>query len=74
MDGAKEFCQGKLEEHFISRGIAMQITAPYAHLQYRKIECYIHTLEDGFQTLLVDSSLSLSYWGDTVLTVNYIHN
>lgn len=74
MDGAKEFCQGKLEEHFISCGIAMQITAPYAHLQNGKIERYIHTLEDGFHTLLADSGLSLSFWGDAILTVNYIRN
>ena len=74
MDGAKEFCQGRLEAHFISRGIAMQVTAPYAHSQNGKIERYIRTLEDGFQTLLADSGLSLSFWGDAVLTMNYIRN
>jgi hypothetical protein len=74
MDGAKEFCQGKMEQHFTSRGIAMQVTAPYAHSQNGKIERYIRTLEDGFQTLLADSGLSMSYWGDAVLTTNYIRN
>jgi hypothetical protein len=74
MDGAKEFCQGKLEQHFNSRGITMQVTAPYAHSQNGKIEHYIRTLEDGFQTLLADSGLSMSYWGDAVLTMNYIRN
>ena len=74
MDGAKEFCQGKLEQHFISRGVAMQVTAPYAHSQNGKIERYVCTLEDGFQTLLADSGLSMTFWGDAVLTMNYIHN
>jgi hypothetical protein len=74
MDGAKEFCQGKLEEHFISQGITMQITAPYAHSQNGKIKRYIRTLEDGFQTLLADAGLSMSFWGDAVLAMNYIRN
>ena len=52
----------------------MQVTAPYAHSQNGKIEHYIRTLEDGFQTLLADSGLSLSFWGDAVLTMNYICN
>jgi len=72
MDGAKELCRGRLEAHLHSRGIAMQVTAPYAHSQNGKIECFIRTLEDGFQTLLADSGLSMSFWGDAVLA--YIRN
>ena len=74
MDGAKEFCCGRLEEHLTSRGVIMQVTAPYAHSQNGKIERYIRTLEDGFQTLLADSGLSMTYWGDAVLTTNYLRN
>ena len=74
MDGAKELCHGQLQEHLTSHGVVMQVTAPYAHLQNSKIEHYIHTLEDGFQTLLADSGLSMTFWGDTVLTVNYLCN
>jgi len=74
MDGAKELCHGRLEAHLHSRGIAMQVTAPYAHSQNGKIEHFIRTLEDGFQTLLADSGLSMSFWGDTVLTMAYIWN
>jgi len=74
MDGAKELCLGHLEDHLTSRGIVMQVTAPYAHSQNGKIECYICTIEDGFQTLLADSSLSMTYWGDMALTTNYLHN
>lgn len=74
MDGAKEFCHGHLEEHLTSRSVNMQVTAPYAHSQNGKIVWYICTLEDGFQTLLADSGLSMTYWGDAVLTMNYLHN
>jgi len=74
MDGTNKFCLGCLEAHLHSRGIAMQVTAPDAHLQNRKIECYIWVLEDGFQTLLADSNLSISFWGDAILTVAYICN
>ena len=74
MDGTKELCCGHLEEHLTSCGIVMQVTAPYAHSQNGKIKCYVCTLEDGFQTLLADSGLPMSYWGDAVLTMNYIRN
>ena len=74
MDGAKELCRGRLEAHLHSRGIAMQVIAPYAHSQNGKIKCFIRTLEDGFQTLLADSGLSMSFWGDAVLTIAYIQN
>ena len=73
MDGAKEFCHGCLEEHLTLCSITMQVTAPYAHSQNEKIKQYIHTLEDGSQTL-VDSGLAMTYWGDAVLTTNYLHN
>jgi hypothetical protein len=74
MDGAKEFGLGKLGEHFNSCGIVMQVTAPYAHSQNGKIEHFVHTLEDGFQMLLADSGLSMSFWGDAALTTNYLRN
>jgi hypothetical protein len=74
MDGAKELCLGRLEDHLTSRGVVMQVTAPYAHSQNGKIERYVRTIEDGFQTLLADSGLSMTYWGDAALTTNYLRN
>ena len=38
LDGAKEFTQGLLSKHLLSRGIAMQVTAPYTHAQAGKAE------------------------------------
>jgi hypothetical protein len=38
LDGAKEFTQGLMSKHIISKEIDIQVTAPYAHAQNRKIE------------------------------------
>jgi hypothetical protein len=73
-DGAKEFTQGAFADHLLSRGIAMQVTAPYAHAQAGKAERYIRTIEDGIQTLLADGKLLPSFWGDAALTTQYLRN
>ena len=52
----------------------MQVTAPYAHAQAGKAECYVRTIEDGIQTLLADAKLPPSFWGDATLTTQYLHN
>ncbi|RDB19170.1 hypothetical protein Hypma_014224 [Hypsizygus marmoreus] len=69
-DGAGEFVDGELGTHFRSRGIIHQITAPYAHSQNGKMERYIRTLEETALTLLADSGLPMSFWGDAVKTDN----
>ena len=74
LDGALEFTAGVMGKHFASKGISVQVTAPYAHSQNGKAERYVRTLEDGGQTLIADSGLPASFWGDAVLTVQYIRN
>ena len=74
LDGAKEFTKGSMVKHLITRGISLQITAPYAHAQARKAEQYVRTIEDGIQTLLADAKLPMMFWGDAVLTVQYLCN
>jgi hypothetical protein len=73
-DGAKEFTQGPFSKHLAIRGIAVQVTAPYAHSQAGKAERYICTIEDGIQALIADAKLSPSFWGDTALTYQYLRN
>jgi hypothetical protein len=73
-DGAKEFTQGPFHEHLITHGIAIQVTAPYAHSQAGKAKHYIHTIEDGIQTLIADAKLPPSFWGDAALTYQYLRN
>ena len=74
VDNAPEFVAGRLGSHFRNRGIMVQAIAPYAHSQNGKVEHYIRTLEDGLQTLLADSGLPNTFWGDAVLTVQYLRN
>ena len=74
LDGAPELSAGTLGAHLKARGIAVQVTAPYAHSQNGKAERYIRTLEDGGQALLADSGLPGSFWGDAVLTMQYVRN
>src|SRR6202522_2721330 len=74
LDGAKEFTQGPLSAHFLTRGIAVQVTAPYAHAQAGKAERYVRTIEDGVQALLADAKLPPSFWGDAALTTQYLRN
>jgi hypothetical protein len=74
LDGAKEFMQGPMSKHIISKEINIQVTAPYAHTQNGKIEQYICTIEDGIQTLLADSKLPLSFWGNAALMFIYLCN
>jgi len=47
---------------------------PYALFQNGKAEQYIRTLEDTAQMLLVDSGLPLEFYGDTILTAQYLRN
>src|SRR5271168_2590973 len=61
LDGAKEFVQGPFSDHLLRRGIAMQVTAPYAHAQAGKAKRYVRTIEDGIQTLLADAKLHLPF-------------
>ena len=74
VDNAPEFIAGRLGTHFKDRGIMVQAIAPYAHAQNGKVERYLRTLEDGLQTLLADSGLPTSFWGDAVLTIQYLRN
>ncbi len=71
-DGALEFSKGDLGQHLTDSGIKLQVTAPYAHQQNGKAECFIRTLEDDVQTYLVDSGLPMSFWGDALRTASYV--
>ena len=74
LDGVKEFTEGSMAKHLTTWGISLQIMAPYAHTQARKVEWYVRTIEDGIQTLLADAKLLMMFWGDAALTVQYLCN
>ena len=72
--GELELTAGKMGDHFLSKGIVVQRTVPYAHQQNRKSERYIRTIEEGGQALLADSGLPMSFWLDAMLTRQYLVN
>ncbi|KAJ2935889.1 hypothetical protein H1R20_g1205, partial [Candolleomyces eurysporus] len=74
LDGAAELCKGVLEGHFKERGIWYQVTARYAHPQNGKAERYVRTLQDKANTMLGESLLPQSFFGDAVLTAQYLLN
>jgi hypothetical protein len=61
--GALELTQGNLAKHFSKHGIVVQQTTAYAHQQASKIEHYVWTIEEGGQTLIANSGLPMSFWG-----------
>lgn len=73
-DGAKEFVEGSFGKYLRTSGVRVQLTAPYAHHQNSKAERFIRTLEDGCQTLLASSGLPDQFWGDAMLTSQYLRN
>ena len=72
--GELELMAGKMGSHFLSKGIVVQRTVPYAHQQIGKSEHYICTIEEGGQALLADAGLPMSFWLDAVLTCQYLIN
>jgi hypothetical protein len=74
MDGAPELCEGHLGDHLHDHGVTLWVTTPYAHPQNGKAKQFICTLKDGMQTLIADSGLPPSFWGNAVLTMQYLHN
>ena len=72
--GELELTAGKMGDHFLSKGIVVQRTVPYAHQQNGKSERYIRTLEEGGQALLADAGLPMTFWLDAVLTRQYLVN
>jgi len=74
LDGAKEFVEGSFGTYLHTKGITHQIAAAYAHPQNGKAERYIRTLEETAQTLLADTGLPPEFYGDAMLTAQYLQN
>lgn len=60
------FCQ--------SRGISRQFTVPYTPQQNGVSERRNRTLANAVRSMLFHSSLPKSYWGEAIVTANYVQN
>jgi Integrase core domain len=73
-DGGKELCQGDFEVYLKSKGVRMQLSVPYAHVQNGKAEQWIWTIQDKAATIMAESGLPPFFWGYALLVVVYITN
>jgi hypothetical protein len=64
--GLDKFCR--------KHGVVHQRTAPYAHQQNGKIERLNRSLQDKARSMLAASGFSPEFWGDALLTANYLRN
>lgn len=71
-DNVKKFVSNELHDYLISQDITHQATAPYAHQQNGKAECYIRTIKDLAQAMMAWSGLPMSFFGDAILTTQYL--
>jgi hypothetical protein len=71
-DNGTEF--SGLEKFCRKNGAIHQRTAPYAHQQNGKVERLNRTLQEKARAMLIGSDFPPEYWGDALLTANYLRN
>jgi hypothetical protein len=65
-NGVSKFCR--------ETGAVHKRIAPYAHQQNGKVERLNRTLLERARAMLAGSSLPAEFWGDSLLTSNYVRN
>jgi hypothetical protein len=73
-DNGSEFCNQKLDNFLIENGIKHELTAVYTPQQNGAAERLNRTLVEKTRCLLKDSGLPERFWGEAILTANYIRN
>lgn len=63
-----------MKEYLASKGISFQYTAPYTPEQNGVSERKNRTLIEMSRCLLTEADLRNTFWGEVVLTANYIQN
>jgi transposase InsO family protein len=73
-DNGGEFLGSELSAYLSKAGIQHQKTAPYTPQQNGKAERLNKTLMTAARSLLADCPLSKIFWGEALLTANYLRN
>lgn len=73
-DNGKEFCNVAMDRILSESGIRRRLTAPYTPQQNGVAEGKNRTLIGAARSMLVDSGVPQSFWGEAVSTANYIRN
>ena len=73
-DGGGEYLNHTMAAYCSSKGILHQKTTAYSPQQNGVAERLNRTLLDRTRAMLADSGLSLRYWGEAIMTANYLRN
>ena len=73
-DRGREYLSGLFKAYYDENGIARQLTIPYTPQQNGVAERRNRTLLDMVRSIMVQANLSISFWGDALMTTTYILN
>lgn len=73
-DNGREYVAEKVQSYLKSKGIKIQLTVPYSPEQNGVSERKNRTLVETARCMLLDAGLPHKYWGEAIMTANYITN
>ncbi|KAG5881726.1 hypothetical protein JTB14_037942 [Gonioctena quinquepunctata] len=73
-DRGGEYINSEVTNFLKSEGIELQLTAPYSSKQNGVAERKNRYLTEMVRCMLIGASLSNTYWGEAVMTANYLEN
>lgn len=73
-DRGTEYTNQTVQDYFAENGIKHETSAPATPMQNGKSEVFNRVMGNGIRTLLVDSGLPKSLWGEALANVNYVRN
>lgn len=73
-DGGGKYSGSSLQQFLRDNGIILQQTVPYSPQQNGTAERKNRCLTEMMRCLLAESGLSKKYWGEAVMTTNYLQN
>ena len=73
-DNGGEYCGNDFQDFCKEKGIQLILTIPYNPELNGVSERMNRTLEDKARTMLLESNLDKKFWGEAILTANYLTN
>lgn len=73
-DRGKEYVNKAVKDFLKKEGIEMQLTAPYSSQQNGVAERKNRYLIEMTRCLLIDANLPNTYWGEAIITANFLEN
>jgi len=73
-DDGREFDNSTSRSFFLSWGVQLRMSCPYTSPQNGKAERMIRTTNDVMRTFLIQASLPLRFWAESLHTATYLLN